>query len=99
MSNDPNEDYEASDLYARGEGELFDDHDDHKDDHNDDHGDANENQDKQLKQGLTKEQTMDQAVERKEPPRRDRPRRSASRGRKAPIRARTCGRCASPFGS
>lgn len=68
MSNDPNEDYEASDLYARGEGELFDDHDDHKDDHNDDHGDANENQDKQLKQGLTKEQTMDQAVERKEPP-------------------------------
>ena len=57
------QDYEASELHTRGEAELDDLYgDDHKE------GSENENQNDQRQQGLTKEQTMDQAVEKKEAP-------------------------------
>lgn len=60
MSNGQNDEYDPSDLYVRGDDDLY------GDDPNEDH--EEENQDNQRKQGLTKEQTMDQAVEKKEPP-------------------------------
>jgi Predicted membrane protein len=56
MSNDHIDEHEPGDLYARGEDELFEE------------GEGNESQDKQNEQSLTKEQVMDQAVEKKEPP-------------------------------
>jgi membrane protein YdbS with pleckstrin-like domain len=55
MSDDTNQD----DLYTFGEGETYDDG-------NDFQSNKNENQNQQDKQGLTKEQMMDQAVERKD---------------------------------
>ncbi|MCL2120078.1 MAG: PH domain-containing protein [Planctomycetaceae bacterium] len=58
MSDDRTDGHDADGLYARGEGELYDDGF---------HGDSG-HQDNQHQHGMTKDQMMDQAIERKEPP-------------------------------
>jgi hypothetical protein len=61
MSNDRTDDHHSGDLYARGEGEIYDDgfHD---------QDNESEFQDHSHKHEPTKDQMMDQAIERKEPP-------------------------------
>jgi len=62
MSHDPTDDRFSEDFHARGEGELYDD---------DFNGRDHEigNQDQPHKHEIAKDQMMDQAIEKKEPPR------------------------------
>ena len=58
MSDDRANEYESGELHARGEGELYEDGFDN----------SNGQEDNQHQHGMTKEQMMDQAIDRKEPP-------------------------------
>ena len=59
MSDDRTDGHDADGLYARGEGELYEDGNEY-------HNNENENQDQHHKHDVAKEQIMDQAVEKKD---------------------------------